>query len=94
MVVTLILLSQGRGEGVAMATPILLLGGRRQEDYGPLPHSLLGKWRSVQQSLARNGKGVAMAHALPLPEGRMEGDHDLSPCPLEKWRIVASALLN
>ena len=35
MVVTLILLSQGRGEGVVMATPILLLEGRRQGDYGP-----------------------------------------------------------
>ena len=35
MVVTLILLSQGRGEGVVMATFILLLGGRRQGDYGP-----------------------------------------------------------
>ena len=94
MVVTLILLSQGRGEGVVMATPILLLEGRRQGDYGPLPPSLLGKWRGLQQSLTRNGKGVAMAHGLPLPEGRVEGDHDLSPCPLEKWRIVASALLN
>ena len=53
MVVTLILLSQGRGEGVVMATPILLLGGRRQGDYGPLPPSLLGKWRGLQQSLTR-----------------------------------------
>ena len=35
MVVTLILLSQGRGEGVVMATPILLLEGRGQGDYGP-----------------------------------------------------------
>ena len=64
----------------------LLLKIRKGRGYNP---SLLG----VQQSLARDGKGVAMAHGLPLPEGRMEGDHDLSPCPLEKWRIVASALL-
>ena len=34
-----------------------------------------------------------MAHGLPLPEGRVEGDHDLCPSPLEKLRIVASALL-
>ena len=34
-----------------------------------------------------------MAHGRPLPEGRVEGDHDLSPSPLEKWRIGASALL-
>ena len=39
------------------------------------------------------GKVWPMAHALPLPEGRMESDHDLSPCPLERWRIVASVLL-
>ena len=42
MVVTLILLSQGRGEGVAMATPILLLEGRRQGDYGPCLPLILG----------------------------------------------------
>ena len=42
MVVTLILLSQGRGEGVAMATPILLLEGRRQGDYGHCLHLILG----------------------------------------------------
>ena len=42
MVATLILLSQGRGEGVAMATPILLLGGRRQGDYGPCLTLFLG----------------------------------------------------
>ena len=77
-----------------MATPILLREGRRQGDYGPLPPYLLGKWRGLQQSLTRNGKGVAMAHGLPLPEGRVEGDHGLFPSPLEKWRIVASALLN
>ena len=47
----------------------------------------------IGQSLDGNGKGVTMAHGLPLPEGRVEGDHDLSPCPLEKWRIVASTLL-
>ena len=93
MVVTLILLSQGRGEGVVMATPILLLEGRRQGDYGPLPPPLLGKWRGLQQCLTRNRKGVTMAHGLPLPEGRVGGDHDLSPWPLEKWRIGASALL-
>ena len=34
-----------------------------------------------------------MAHGLPLPEGWVEGDHDLSPSPFEKWRIVASAFL-
>ena len=42
MVVTLILLSQGRGEGVVMATPILLLEGRRQGDYGPCLPLFLG----------------------------------------------------
>ena len=42
MVVTLILLSQGRGEGVAMATPILLLEGRGQGDYGPCLPLILG----------------------------------------------------
>ena len=56
--------------------------------------SLPGKWRSFRKSLARNRKGVAMAHGLPLPEGRVEGDHGLSPSPLEKLRIVAFALLN
>ena len=94
MVVTLILLPQGRGEGVVMATPILLLEGRRQGDYGPCLPLFLGSGRGPQQSLTRNRKGVAMAHGRPLPEGRVEGDHDLSPSPLEKLRIVASALLN
>ena len=94
MVATLILLSQGRGEGVVMATPILLLEGRRARRLWLLPHSLLGKWMGFQQSLARSRKGVAMAHGLPLPEGGVEGDHDLSPSPLEKLRIVALALLN
>ena len=42
MVVTLILLSQGRGEGVVMATPILLLEGRKQGDDGPCPLAFLG----------------------------------------------------
>ena len=42
MVVTLILLSQGRGEGVVMATPILLLEGRRQGNYGPCLPLFLG----------------------------------------------------
>ena len=42
MVVTLILLSQGRGEGVVMATPILLLEGRKQGDYGPCLLLFLG----------------------------------------------------
>ena len=49
MVVTLILLSQGRGEGVVMAIPILLLEGRRQGDW-PLPPSLLGKWMGILAS--------------------------------------------
>ena len=69
MVVTLILLSQGRGEGVVMATPILLLEGRRQGDHGPLPPSLLGKWRGLQQSLTRNGKGVAHGPWPPSSRG-------------------------
>ena len=43
--------------------------------------SLPGKWRSFRKSLARNRKGVAMAHGLPLPGGRVEGDHDLCPSP-------------
>ena len=34
-----------------------------------------------------------MAQDLPLPEGKVEADHDLCPSPLEEWRIVASALL-
>ena len=42
MVVTLILLSQGSGEGVVMATPILLLEGRRQGDYGSCLPLFLG----------------------------------------------------
>ena len=60
----------------------------------PLPSSHLGKWRGVQQSLARSRKGVAIGDGRHLPEGGVEGDHDLYPCPLEKLRIVASALLN
>ena len=32
--------------------------------------SLPGKWKSFRQSLARNRKGVAMAHGLSLPERR------------------------
>ena len=42
--------------------------------------SLPGKWRRVRQSQEGNGKGVTMAHGLPL---------------LESWRKVAmtSALL-
>ena len=71
MLVTLILLSQGRGEGVAMATPILLLEGRRQGDYGLLPPSLLGKWRGLQQSLTRSRKGVA--HGPWPPSSRRKG---------------------
>ena len=42
MVVTLILLSKGRDEGVVMATHILLLEGRRQGDYGPCLPLFLG----------------------------------------------------
>ena len=45
MVVTLILLSQGSGEGVVMATPILLPEGRRQGDYGPCLPLFLGSGR-------------------------------------------------
>ena len=36
---------------------------------------------------------MALAYGLLLPEGGVEGDHDLCPSPLEKLRIVASALL-
>ena len=36
---------------------------------------------------------MAMAHGRHLPEGGVEGDHDLYPSPLEKLRIVAFALL-
>ena len=45
--------------------------------------SLPGKWRSFRKSLARKRKGVAMAHGLPLPEGRVEGDHGISPSFLD-----------
>ena len=45
--------------------------------------SLPGKWRSFRKSLARKWKGVAMVHGLPLPEGRVEGDHGLSPSFLD-----------
>ena len=89
MVVTLILLSQGRGEGVVMATPILLLEGRRQGDYGPCLPLILGSEWGLQQSQARGRKGVAMGHGRHLPEGGVEGAHDLYPCPLEKL-IIAS----
>ena len=36
---------------------------------------------------------MAMTHGLPLPEGRVEGDHDQYHSALEKWRIVTSTLL-
>ena len=32
-------------------------------------------------TLARNRTGVDMAHGLPLPRGRVEGNHDLCPSP-------------
>ena len=76
-----------------MATPILLLEGRRQGDYGPCLPLFLGSGGGFQQTQARSRKGVAMAHGFPLPEGWVEGDHDLFPCPLEKLRIVAFAIL-
>ena len=50
-----------------------------------------GSWSPVAQSLDGNGKGVTMAHGLPLLEGRWEGGHDLCPSPPEQWRSVVTA---
>ena len=74
-----------------MVIPMPLLERRREGGgYGlclPLP----GKWRSVAQSLDGNGKGVTMAHGLPLLDGRWEGGHGLCPSPPEQWRSVVTA---
>ena len=56
MVVTLILFSQGRGEGVVMATLILLLEGRRQGDYGPCLPLFLGSGRVFSNHRQGMGK--------------------------------------
>ena len=45
----------------------------------------------VGQSLDGNGKGVLVAHGLPLLEGSWEGGHDLCPSLPEKWRSVVMA---
>ena len=98
MVVTLILLSQGRGEGVVMATPILLLEGRRQGDYGPLPPSLLGKWKGFA---ANSGKEWERCGPWPMAslfqkEGwkvtmlRREGGGHGHPLPLSLLALTFS----
>ena len=38
----------------------------------------------IGQSLDGNGKGVTMAHGLPLLESWRESGHDLCPSPPEK----------
>ena len=65
--------------------------GKREGGYDLCP-SVPWKWRRVRQSLGGNGKGVAMANSLTLPEGGWARGHDLCPSYPEKWRDVAMAI--
>ena len=44
--------------------------------------------------LLRSGGVVVIVILIPLPEGRWEGGHDLSPSPLEKGRSVVIVTLH
>ena len=58
----------GEMRSMVIVVPMYLPEGKREGGYDICP-STLGKCRSVPRSLDGNGKGVTIAHGLPLLKG-------------------------